>query len=192
MSALPMLRDSPAGRGAVPGLRSPFPIVNFTPGMLADDLLVQQLLDALDEVLAPVISTLDCMDAYLDPDLAPIDMVKYLASWLLAEVDDEWDEAAVRRDVRLAHARSKWAGTARSVVERLVPYEVESLVVEDPGYTVSQEGPTKPSDWADPEQPEVVLRVVPKREGAAELRRIERLARGLVPAHVAIRVVDSR
>jgi phage tail-like protein len=192
MSAVPALAGEVAGRGAVAGLRSPFPIVHFTPGMLADDMLVQQLLDALDEVLAPVISTMDCMDAYLDPDLAPIDMVKYLASWLLAEVDDEWDEGAVRRDVRQAHARSKWAGTARSVTERLVPHEVESLIVEDPGYTVSNEGPTKPADWADPEQPEVVLHVVPKREGAAELRRIERLARGLVPAHVSIRVVDSR
>jgi phage tail-like protein len=190
--SVPLLAGGTPHRGAIPGLASPFPLVNFTPGMLADDALVQLLLEALDEVLAPAISTLDCMDAYLDPDLAPIDMVKYLASWLLAEVDDEWDEGAVRRDVRQAHARAKWAGTSRAIRERLVPNEVESLEIVDSGSTTATLTPTDPSQWEDPPAVEVTLRVRPRRSEANEVKRIERLARGLVPAHVTVTVVDSR
>ena len=51
--------------------------------MLAEDPVVQLLLGALDEVLAPIISVLDCFDAYLDPRLAPLDFVDYMSSWLL-------------------------------------------------------------------------------------------------------------
>ncbi len=188
----PVLFSESTGRAAVAGLASPFPLVHFTPGLISDDPLVRQLLSALDEVLAPVISTLDCMDAYLDPDVAPIDMVKYLASWLLAEVDDEWDEAAVRRDVRQAHARAKWAGTARSLYERLLPNEVEALIIEDCGSTKALTQPSDPSEWANPETLEIVLRVKPRRTEASELRRIERIARGLVPAHVTLRVEKLR
>ena len=186
----PVLFAESTGRAGVAGLPTPFPLVHFTPGLISDDPLVQLLLSALDEVLAPVISTLDCMDAYLDPDLAPIDMVKYLASWLLAEVDDEWDEAAVRRDVRQAYARAKWAGTARGLRERLVPYEVESLTLEDCGSTQANHQPSNPADWESPETLEIVLHVKPLRSGGSEVRRVERIARGLVPAHVRVRVVE--
>lgn len=188
----PVLYADSTGRAAVPGLPSPFPLVHLTPGLISDDPLVQQLLSALDEVLAPVISTLDCMNAYLDPDIAPIDMVKYLASWLLAEVDDEWDEAAIRRDVGQAHARAKWAGTARCLRERLVPHEVDALIIEDCGSSQALAEASDPAVWTSPETLEVVLRVKVRRKDTNELRRIERIARGLIPAHVSLRVVKIR
>ena len=54
------------GRQGIPGARSPFPLADHVPAMLADDPMVVAFLKALDEVWAPVISSLDCFDAYLE------------------------------------------------------------------------------------------------------------------------------
>lgn len=176
------------GRGAVPGLRSPFPLEGQIPAMLAEDPFVCRMLGALDEVIAPAISSLDCFPAYLDPRTAPVDMLRYLASWLLATVDDAWNEESLRRDVSQAHARAKWAGTARALHERLVPHEVKSLSIEDPGSTKHSVTPTNPKDWKKAPEPIITLRVIPYAAGKEELQRIQRIARGLVPAHVVVKV----
>lgn len=176
------------GRGAVPGLLSPFPLDKQIPAMLAEDPFVCRMLEALDEVIAPAISSLDCFPAYLDPRTAPVDMLRYLASWLLATVDDAWNEDSLRRDVGEAHARAKWAGTARALQERLVPHEVKSLTIEDPGSTKASVTPTDPKDWKKAPDPIITLRVIPYAAGREELLRIQRIARGLVPAHVVVKV----
>lgn len=178
--------------GVVPGLRSPFPLRTQVPSMLQEDPLLCSILDGLDDVIAPVISSLDCFDSYLDPKLAPIDMVKYLGSWVLATIDDQWNEPSIRRDVKQAAERAKWAGTARALHDRLVPHEVQALNVVDPGYAVSTSRPSDPDDWGDMSAPVITLRVVPRERSDAERARIERVARGIVPAHVGVTVEFGR
>ena len=73
------------------------------PAMLADDPFVRSFLASLDEVIAPAISVIDCFDAYLDPLIAPTDMVLYMGAWLLATIDDAWSEDSIRRDVAAEH-----------------------------------------------------------------------------------------
>jgi hypothetical protein len=156
--------------------------------MLQDDPSIVAFLDGLDELIAPVISVLDSFDAYLDPQIAPLDMVRYMGGWVLASMDDVWTEEIVRRDVSRAAYRAKWAGTERALHDRLVPYEVRDLTVVDPGGTMVETAPTDPSSWHDPDEFVVVLKVTPKTAGAAEIERIERIARTVVPAHVSVRV----
>ena len=55
-------------RTAVPGLVTPHPIGRPLPALYLDDDFTQRLTAGLDEVLAPVLLTLDCLDAYLDLD----------------------------------------------------------------------------------------------------------------------------
>ena len=175
-------------RRDVPGLQSPFPLRTQNPPMLQDDPSIVAFLDGLDELIAPVISVLDSFDAYLDPQIAPLDMVRYMGGWVLASMDDVWTEEIVRRDVSRAAYRAKWAGTERALHDRLVPYEVRDLTVVDPGGTMVETAPTDPSSWHDPDEFVVVLKVTPKTAGAAEIERIERIARTVVPAHVSVRV----
>jgi len=175
-------------RRDVPGLQSPFPLRTQIPPMLQDDPSIVAFLDGLDELIAPVISVLDSFDAYLDPQIAPLDMVRYMGGWVLASMDDVWTEEIVRRDVSRAAYRAKWAGTERALHDRLVPYEVRDLTVVDPGGTMVETAPTDPSSWHDPDEFVVVLKVTPKTAGAAEIERIERIARTVVPAHVSVRV----
>lgn len=160
--------------------------------MLQEDPFLCQMLDGFDEVLAPVLSAIDCFDSYLDADLAPIDMVRYLGSWVLATLDDPWKDEAVRRDVAEASGRAKWAGTAKALKDRLLPREVRSLSIVDNGYAVAQSRPSNPDEWGDHSEPQVTLRVVPRDQSEDERARIGRIARSIVPAHVGLRVEFGR
>jgi phage tail-like protein len=172
-----------AGRRWIPGARNPFPFEDQVPAMLADDPLICAFLRGLDEVLAPVISTLDCFDAYLDPKLAPPDMTAYLGSWVLADIDDIYSESAIRDDVARAHERATWSGTARAIRDRLVPREVGSIEIEDSGATLVSVSPTNPSGWDGGDAPVVRLLV-----DANDVDRIRRITARLVPAHVTLEV----
>ena len=177
------------GRQGIPGAVSPFPLADHVPAMLADDPMVVAFLSALDEVWAPVISTLDCFDAYLDPRLAPPDMVAYLGSWILAMIDQAQDEEQLREDVALAHRTMALVGTSTVLHERLVPREAERVEVQDTGGIHTSTTPTDPRQWSSPEDATVVISVigsrVPGEQGAERLRRI---IHDLVPAHVPVRV----
>lgn len=191
MTISPTAAPSRTSRRDVPGLRTPFPLRGQIPPMLQEDPSICSFVEGLDEVLAPVISVLDSFDAYLDPHLAPLDMVRYMGGWVLASLDDMWTEGTVRRDVSRAAYRAKWAGTVTALRDRLVPHEVLSLSIADPGSTTASRRATDPSSWADPDQLEVVLSVRPRVPGEAEMQRIARIARAVVPAHVLLRVVEG-
>ena len=60
-------------RGALPGLTPPFPLGETLPAVYRDKEFTQLLCQGLDEVLAPVLATLDSLPAYLDPATAPGD-----------------------------------------------------------------------------------------------------------------------
>lgn len=180
-------RSSSQRRG-VPGLHSPFPLRHQIPPMLQEDPAICAFLDGLDELIAPVISVLDSFDAYLDPQVAPLDMVRYMGGWVLASMDDVWTEETVRRDVSRSAERAKWAGTERALRDRLLPYEVRGLTVSDPGGIQVETTPTNPATWNSPGELVVTLSVVPKVPGQAEIERLERIARTIVPAHVSVRV----
>ncbi|NED82085.1 phage tail protein, partial [Streptomyces sp. SID11233] len=69
----------------------------------ADDDLAQRFVGGLDEVLAPILNVLDCLPAYFDPALAPVDFTRWLAEWVGAETDGDAPEDA-EAEARLRHA----------------------------------------------------------------------------------------
>ena len=77
-------------RGTVDGLRSPVPIAGLLPGIYQDDQFTQDFTGGLDDVLAPVFATLDNIDAYVDPWLAPEDFLQWLAGWMGVVIDEGW------------------------------------------------------------------------------------------------------
>jgi phage tail-like protein len=106
-------------RGTVVGLRSPHPISGVLPALYAEDDLAQRFTGALDEVLAPIVSTLDCLDAYFDPALAPADFVDWLAGWVALPLDESWTldqrRALVAAAVDLHRRRGTPSGLAELV-----------------------------------------------------------------------------
>jgi phage tail-like protein len=169
-------------RGAIDGLASPHPLGAALPALYQEDELTQRMLGALDSVLAPVLATLDNLDCYLDPALAPDDFVDWLAEWVGALVDETWPaerrRAMVARMVTLYRRRGT-VGGLREHLELATGGEVE---VTDNGAVSWSPGPESPL----PGTPEMFLRVRirvddPSSTDRAELERLLVAAR---PAHV--------
>ena len=47
------------------------PLIQRLPSMYQDGMFIDEFTAGLDIVLAPIIATLDCLDAYVDPEVAP-------------------------------------------------------------------------------------------------------------------------
>ncbi len=76
-------------RALLPGLGTRHPLGAQLPSVYAEDDFVQRFTAALDDILAPVLCTLDSLPAYFDPALAPADFLEYLAAWVGAPGDPD-------------------------------------------------------------------------------------------------------
>jgi phage tail-like protein len=87
------------------------------PAPFQGDSFTERFLSAFDDIIAPVLTTLDTIDAYLDPWLTPPDFLPWLAGWVGAELDENWSEQQQRRLVATAVDLLQWRGTRRGTVE---------------------------------------------------------------------------
>jgi phage tail-like protein len=161
---------------------TPFPFAATLPGLMQDDDLVRRLCAALDEVLAPVVVTLDCLPAYLDPGTAPVDVRDWLAGWVGLELPDGTPDDLRRRLIGRAADLHRWRGTPRGVREAVAAWTgVEPELSESGGATWSTESGAPLPGYADPTL-HVRLRVPdPDR---IDLVRLEAVAAAAAPAHV--------
>jgi phage tail-like protein len=162
------------------------PIGQRLPAVYQEHQFVQQLTEALDEVLAPVLLTLDSFAAYLDPHLAPEDFLDWLAGWVAYPLDDAWPAAQRRALVAEAVQLHRWRGTRRGLakhVELLTRGTVE--VVDNGGCGWSPHPGTDPPGTARP-RIEVTVRT---RAGAqVDPAVIRTLIVDSLPAHVPVTV----
>ncbi len=102
-------------RGLIDDLTTPTPLAGILPSMLREDSFARQLCGGLDEVLAPVLLSLDSFPAYLDVHTTPEDMLPWLAQWLGVTVDPSRDAAGQRELVGLAGELHTLRGTRAGV-----------------------------------------------------------------------------
>jgi phage tail-like protein len=156
------------------------------PALYQEDPFAQSFLDALDTVLAPVMSTLDNLDTYLDPYLTPDDFLVWLANWVGMTVDDSWTierrREAVARAVELYRLRGTATGLSQQV-EIQTGGTVE--IIENGGIAWSMDpGGELPGS----PKPLVVVRVQVDDPKAVDATRVEALVAAAKPAHVEHRV----
>jgi phage tail-like protein len=169
-------------RAAIKGLSSPYPIGEMLPALYQEDEFVQRFVAGLDDVLAPVLLTLDCMDAYLDPALAPEDFLDWLASWVAVPADEGIPVSRRRDLVRQATLLHRWRGTVAGLaaeVRLLTGGEV--LVADTGGTTVSL---TPGSELPAPAPAAVRVTVRVPDPATVDLRRLREVVAAAVPAHV--------
>lgn len=104
-------------RGSIDGLGSSAPIGAMLPAVFADDDLAQRFVGGLDEVMAPILSVLDCLDTYFRPSLAPVDFAQWLGGWVGAETDGTEPEELLRAAVAAAAYLHRIRGTRRGLAE---------------------------------------------------------------------------
>ena len=170
-------------RTAVPGLGTPYPIGGLLPAVFQEDPVTMQWTAALDEVLAGPISTMDCMEAYTDPMLAPDDFVHWLGRWMGAVLDENWplarQRATVANSVRLYRMRGTVEGL-RAMIEVVTGGEVE--LAETGGIRWSAAPNTVP-----PGEPvaRLSVRVTMPPGASVDAAALEELIIAEKPAHVA-------
>jgi phage tail-like protein len=173
-------------RGTVDGLPSAHPLADLLPGVYLEDDLARGLTRGLDTVLAPVFLTLDCLDAYVAPGLAPEDFLPWLASWVGTSLVESWPVERKRRVVAAAVAQYRDRGTRaglRSHLELLTDGEVE---IHDSGGTLWSDDP----DVDPPGNPTPSLRVVVRVDDPSALDQewLRAAVRDARPAHLPFTV----
>ncbi len=173
-------------RGTDPRSTSPRPLATLLPAIYGDDELVGRFLAGLDVVLAPAISALDCLDAYVDPALAPPDFVRWLGGWVAAPHPDDVEDTASRRLVAEAAEHAARRGTVeglRRLVTAVVPGPVEVSVRDTGGVSAGAEpGGDLPGSWP----PAVSVRVEVDDAADVSVPALEDLVAAACPVHVEV------
>jgi phage tail-like protein len=166
----------------IPGLESAHPIGLELPGLFQDDDFTQRFCSALDEVLSPVFVTLDAIEAYVDPWLAPDDFLMWISEWLGVEIEEDLAEDRKRAMVAGAANLFGWAGTAKGIADMIETYTGVRPEVTDSGGASWSPVPGGDVPGSSAMSVQVVLRV--DDPSTIDEHRVERLLRQTVPAHV--------
>jgi len=173
-------------RGPVEDLASPHPLGERLPAIYQGDLFAQGLTAALDQVLAPIFSTLDNLDSYLDPRLAPADFLAWLGAWVGMVLDESLPPERQRVLVGEAAALYRVRGTARGLARHLEIVTGARVEIEESGgtawYTTSSNPPPGRPGY------ELVVRVYADDPASVDLSSVDARVAAFKPAHVLHRV----
>ncbi len=170
-------------RGLVAGLPSPHPLGQGLPAVYQDeDAFTMRMTQAFDDLLAPILATLDNLPAYFDPALAPDDFVDWLAEWVAMDIDETWGPALRRSAVAGATDLHGRRGTAAGLADhvRLVTGGEVDLV--ETGGTVWSVDPGSPLPGSA--RAALLVRVRVADPGSVDSARLDRLVSAVKPAHV--------
>ncbi|HXW77843.1 MAG TPA: phage tail protein [Acidimicrobiales bacterium] len=174
-------------RKAVEGLENPCPLARLLPSMFYEDSFAMRLCAGLDEILAPILSTLDCLDDYFDPSVTPYDFLDWLARWVGLTLNQNWPESRQRALLRAASELYRWEGTAHGIrgYVRLVTGTVPDVVDNGGVVWSSEPGGDLPGSSVD--QLVVRLQVLPGAP-AVDVAQVEAVVAATKPAHMPHRI----
>jgi phage tail-like protein len=163
-------------------LPSPHPLVDTLPSMLREDSFAGSLCASFDDLLAPVLLTLDTFANYLDPTTTPDDMIPWLAQWLGLGVDLNVEQARQRYELQIAGKLNAARGTLSSITTELENALGMPIEVTESGGARWSRSPGGPL----PGEPQETLSVVvhPSAGQEVDLDRLDALIRSVKPAHV--------
>lgn len=171
-----------AYRGSVDGLGSSLPIGTMLPAVFADDELALRFVGGLDDVLAPILNVLDCLDTYFDPALTPADFAQWLGTWVGAETDGTEPEARMRAAVAAAASLHRVRGTLRGLSEAVrLAFGVEPVITESGGAEWNAR-PLGPFPGTPRPHLHVALRL--PDPAPADTHRLDSLVAAARPAHM--------
>jgi phage tail-like protein len=175
-----------SSRAAVPTLISPHPLGGSLPALYQEDEFAQSLTSGLDAVLAPIFSSLDNLEAYLDPGLAPEDFLDWLGGWVGLVVDETWPLDRRRAFISRAHELYRMRGTAKGLAAHVELFSGGQVEIEEPGGTSWSvtTGTAPPGSTGF----NVVVRVRVDDPATVDQPRLNALVAAAKPAHLTHRV----
>lgn len=174
-------------RGTIPGLASPYSFGALMPAIYQEDEFAMRLLSVFDELLAPLVSSIDNGDQYLAPSLAPYDLLTWLASWVgIDELDETWPEESKRE--LIGHAIELYAirGTVEGLKRHIAIYAGNEPVIEESGACSWSNEPD--SDFPGSNMTQLVVKVALPTPFPVDPRRLELIVAASKPAHIPHRL----
>jgi phage tail-like protein len=134
-----------------PGVAAPMALRRAVPAVYQEDPLFLELCHAFDELIAPLVSAVDCFTAYLDPRLAPADFLPWLADLVGCPQPppDEADARGLIADAVRSHGLRGTPASVRAVTARAAGVPQEQVQLNDPGGTRWSATPLAVHDWPD-------------------------------------------
>jgi phage tail-like protein len=173
-------------RGTVPGLPSAVPLTAMLPGIFQEDPFTVRFVGGFDDVLAPILSTLDNLTAYLDPALAPEDFLAWLAGWVGLELDESWPVERQRAAIARAAQMYRMRGTVSGLRDNLEVLTGGRAQVADSGGVAWSVTPGAAFPGQD--QPRLAVRVSVADPSAVSVSAVDAVVSAAKPAHVVHRV----
>ncbi len=193
----PVIRVTAASTSSGFELINPHPLAESLPGVYRDAWIDERrrtarepfgtrFISALDTVLAPVLATLDNLDAYFDADTTPEDFLAWLGEWVAASVDAGWPEDRRRAFVGQAAELYRRRGTADGLRDHVQIHTGGIVEIVENG---ASSWSAKP-DGKLPGSPEpvVVVRVTVDDPDSIDRTKLEAMVHASKPAHVVHRV----
>jgi phage tail-like protein len=146
----------------------------------------RRFISALDTVLAPVLATLDNLDAYLDADTTPEDFLVWLGLWVAAPVDNGWGEDRRRAFVGQAAELYRRRGTAAGLRDHVQIHTGGTVEIIENG--ASSWSATPDAKVPGSPEPVVVVRVTVDDPDSIDRTKLDALVHASKPAHVVHRV----
>lgn len=169
-------------RLGVDGLGTRVPIVEQLPAIYQEDQFTRAFTGGLDDVLAPVLATLDCLDVYVDPLICPPDFLEWLAGWMGLTLEEDWPIERRRKLVAEAIPLYRHRGTIEGLRAELEIYTGGTVDVIETGGTLWSQTPNSALPGAS--SPRLVVQVAVDDPGAVNRVGLEAIVAAAKPAHV--------
>jgi len=170
-------------RGLVEGLGTPAPLVIQLPAVLQEDDFIQRFVQAFDDSWAPLLSTLDNLDSYVDASVAPADFVDFVADWVGMAIDGSWSVQRRREIVAQAVSLHRRRGTLAGIRDMIALTVDGDVEVEESGAT--NWSPTANSRLPGDASRSMTVRVVVADVKSVDTNRVSALIDMVKPAHVS-------
>ncbi len=196
-SVAPVRSGLPVVDGTTFELLNPHPLAETLPGVYRDAWIDERrrtarepfgprFIAAFDDVLAPILATLDNLDAYLDADTTPEDFLTWLGEWVAASVDAGWSEDRRRAFVGQAAELYRRRGTAAGLRDHVQIHTGGVVeIVENGASSFSAKADAK---LPGSPEPVVVVRVTVEDPDSIDRAKLDSLVHASKPAHVVHRI----
>jgi phage tail-like protein len=179
-----------SARGTTVGLPVTQPLIEKLPALYQEGGFLEQFTSGLDVVLAPVFATLDCLDAYIDPEVSPEDFLGWLGDWVGLRLDEDWTVERRRRLVAAAATLFAARGTAHGLSDEIELYTGGAAEINDPGRVWTSTLPTGEDERRSRRTADRTVRVTVDVTNATEVNwpALQVLVRDAVPAHLPVEI----
>jgi phage tail-like protein len=173
-------------RGAILDLPSAAPFGPMLPAIYQEDEFSMRFVGGFDDVLAPILTTLDCLIDYFDPALTPTDFLDWLASWVGIEVDESWATERRRAAVATAVEMYRMRGTISGLRANLEVLSGGQVEITDSGGVAWSTSPM--GELPGQDSPRLAVRVSVPEVSERTTKAIDAIVAAAKPAHVVHRV----